>query len=215
MTAPLRALALGPDDADSAVLLLHGFGASAWDLAPLAQDLARPRTRFLLPDAPWLRATIAGGMTVQAWYDIRTIEPSPEREDPAGVRASAAALAALLAAEAARGVPAARTVVAGFSQGGAMALYLGRRHPERLAGMAGLSTYLVLADEPLAPANRATPALLAHGTEDDVVPLARGEEAARRLRAEGRAVRWSAWPTAHAIHPGAVEALRGFLDEVL
>lgn len=214
----LPALELGPDDADACLVLLHGFGASAFDLAPLAEDLALPRTRVVLPNAPVISATIAGGLPLQAWYDIRTLEPSPDREDPAGVRASAADLGQLLAEQAARGIPPERTFLGGFSQGGAMALYVGLRHAERLGALVGLSTYLVLdehLDAEAHPANRRTPVWMAHGTHDDVVPLHRGERAARRLQADGRHVHWETWPVDHSLHPAEIESLRDFLLECL
>jgi len=215
---PPPPLCLGPPDADAVVLLLHGFGADASDLAGLVPALALPGVRFVLPEAPVIRATLSGGWPVQAWYDIRSVQPSPDREDPVGVRASAVALTALLQAEEDRGVPAARMVVAGFSQGGAMALYCGLRYPRRLAGIVGMSSYLVLPatlDEESSPDNLVAPVWLAHGRQDDVVPLHRGEAVAKALRAAGRPVRWQTWPMAHEICREEQDALRSFLAEVL
>lgn len=211
-------LNIGPDDADAVVILLHGFGADARDLASLVPELALPGVRFVLPNAPVIRATLSGGWPVQAWYDIRTLEPSAEREDPAGIRTSAAAITTLLFGEEERGVKPARTVLAGFSQGGAMALHTGLRHEERLAGIVAMSSYLVLPDTVAAeahPINRRTPVWMAHGTVDEVVPIARGEDAARRLREGGWSVAWQTWRMGHAICDEEVAGLRAFLDRVL
>ncbi|MCB9777022.1 MAG: alpha/beta fold hydrolase [Alphaproteobacteria bacterium] len=200
----------------SLVLLLHGFGADADDLRPLVPQLARPGRRFLLPDAPVMRATIAGGWPVRAWYDILPVPwdgPAP-REDAAGVRASAVSLRGLLAdAQAAHGVPDDRVVLAGFSQGAAMALFMGLRHPARVAGIAALSSYLVAPDEPLGAHAAGTPVFMAHGTDDDVVPLARAEHA--RAALADHPLQWSTWPCGHTIHEGALDALSAWLDEVL
>lgn len=214
----LPCLELGPDDADRCVVMLHGFGANAFDLVPLAEDLDLPRTRFVLPNAPIIPATMAGGLPLQAWYDIRTLEPSPDREDPDHIRASAQDIERILDSQRLAGIPAERTVLGGFSQGGAMALHVGLRHPHSLAALVGLSTYLVqpedLAEQRHA-ANRDTPLWLAHGTGDDVVPLARGQASMEQLRRAGHPVHWSTWPVDHQLHRGEIEALRDFLVQRL
>lgn len=215
---PLSSLHLGPADADRVVILLHGFGADARDLASLVPELALPGVRFVLPDAPAIRATLAGGMLVQAWYDIRSLEPGPDREDPEGIRASGQTLRDLVQSECDRGVPAEQIVVGGFSQGGAMALYTGLRFPQQLAGIVAMSSYLVLPEtlqDEAAEQNRQTPIWMAHGTEDDVVPVQRGMAAARALHDGGWPVSMRTWPMPHAIVPGEVAELRRFLGERL
>ena len=219
MSLPSEApIEIGPDDARAVVFLLHGFGADAWDLAGLVPELDLPHIRYVLPDAPLVRATLAGGQLVRAWYDIRTLEPSPHREDASGVRASSSRISALMAEQAARGVPPERMVLAGFSQGGAMALYVGLRHPSALAGLAGMSSYLVLPDTLAAeahPANAATPVWLAHGTQDDVVPFSRGQAARAALEGAERSVQWSTWPIRHEICGPELASLRTFLLDAL
>jgi len=211
-TAPT--LELGPEDADAVVILLHGFGADAADLASTVPELDLPALRFVLPNAPVIKATISAGWPVSAWYDIRTMEPSPDREDPAGVRASAQRLTALLTQQEQRGVAPKRTFLAGFSQGGAMALYTGLRHDERLGGIVAMSSYLPLPAslaKEAHPINARTPVWQAHGTLDEVVPLARGQATAQQLHDAGWPVSWQTWPMGHEICDAELGALRTWL----
>lgn len=202
------------------VLLMHGLGDEGRSFVPLVQELAPAleavgAVRFVFPNAPEMPVTINGGYRMPAWYDI--LGPG-HPEDEAGLRRSQAAIESLIAAEAARGIPASRIVLAGFSQGCAMALLTGLRHRERLAGIAGLSGYLPLAsltaDEADA-ANRATPIFLAHGTQDDIVPLARAEASRDALQALGYDVQWHSYPMAHSLCMEEVGALGAFLAHVL
>jgi phospholipase/carboxylesterase len=161
--------------------------------------------------------TINGGMPMRAWYDIADFDLHA-RQDEAGMRASIAAAEALLARENARGVPDERIVLAGFSQGGAIALAAGLRHPRRLAGIVALSTYLVLGDALAAErsaANAAAPIFQAHGTFDPVVAPPRGADAHARLEALGYAVDWHAYPMAHAVCPQEIDDLRHWLGRRL
>lgn len=204
----------------AAVLLMHGLGDEGRSFVPLVQELgpaleAAGGVRFVFPNAPAMPVTINGGYRMPAWYDI--LGPAGP-EDEAGLRRSQAAIEALIAAEAGRGIPASRIVLAGFSQGCAMALLTGLRQPERLAGIAGLSGYLPLAALTAAEAhaaNRATPIFLAHGTQDDVVPLARAEASRDALRALGYEVQWHSYPMAHSLCREEVDALGAFLARVL
>lgn len=205
--------------ANVALICLHGLGADGAGLAGLADELRLrpdPGVRFIFPDAPVRPVTLNGGMTMPAWYDLFGIDAfSPE--DDAGIQASAAAIRALIDREVARGIDSRRVVLAGFSQGGALALYTGLRCPLPLGGIVGLSTYLPLAQQCLAPNVPLNPApvFLAHGTADTVVPPALGEHAAQGLRARGMDVQWRTYPMAHAVHPAELADLSTWLTRHL
>ncbi|MEZ6017264.1 MAG: dienelactone hydrolase family protein [Planctomycetota bacterium] len=190
--------------ADAAVIWMHGLGASYHDFPPVVPELGLPAghgVRFVFPQAPSIPVTVNGGMVMPAWYDILAMEF--EREvDEAGVRRSAAQVTALIARENARGVPSERIVVAGFSQGGAIALHLGVRHPEALAGVMALSTYLACdgnLDEERTAANAATPILMCHGHSDPMVALGLGVRARQRLLGLGYAVEWREYGMGHQV----------------
>lgn len=190
--------------ADAAVIWLHGLGASYHDFPPVVPALGLARghgVRFVFPQAPAIPVTVNGGMVMPAWYDILAMD-FDRRVDEVGVRRSAAALTALIARETARGVAAERIVVAGFSQGGAIALHLGVRHPERLAGVLALSTYLACdgdLDNERSEANATTPILMCHGHSDPMVALGLGVRARERLKALGHPVEWREYPMAHEV----------------
>lgn len=202
----------------ASLIILHGLGASGDDFIPLAKALdlsAIGPVRFVMPQAPVRPVTINGGHAMPAWYDIY---PDRRVEDEAGLRASQALVEALLAREAARGVPAERTVLAGFSQGCAMALLTGLRHAHRLAGVVGMSGYLPLADKTVAerhPANAHTPIFLAHGTQDDIVVPARAEASRDALQAMGQNVAWHTYPMGHSLCQPEVDDLNDWLLTVL
>lgn len=211
---PTVELATGPQPTH-AVIWLHGLGADGHDFEPLVDQLdhARlPPTRFVFPHAPMRPVTINAGYVMRAWYDIVTTDFSRRREDPRGVRESAAQLEALIARENARGIADANIVVAGFSQGGAIALHTALRHPQRLAGILALSTYLPLA-ESLAgeahAANRATPVFMAHGYGDTVIPYDFAERSGTLLRDAGYPIDWRPYETEHSV---CLEELRDIED---
>lgn len=204
----------------AAVIVLHGLGADGNDFVPIAKELdlrAAGPVRFVFPHAPVMPVTINNGYRMRAWYDILGAD-LVQREDEAGLRASLASVQALLAREKQRGIAPERTVLAGFSQGCAMALLTGLRHEERLAGIAGLSGYLPLAATTAAErsaANARTPLFLAHGTFDNVVPLARGQQSREFLEHLGHAVEWHAYPMAHSVCMEEIQDLNAWLLEVL
>ena len=205
---------------DAAILWLHGLGADAHDFEPIVPQLL-PRQerawRFVFPNAPVRPVTINGGMRMRAWYDIRSFDRSAA-EDEEGFRASAGEIAALIAREEVRGIPAARIVLAGFSQGGAVSLYVAPRYPQRLAGVMGLSCYLPLAARLAAeqlPANAATPLFLAHGSADAVIAPALALRSKELLEAAGYPVEWHEYAMAHAVCPAEIAAIRAFLLRVL
>ncbi|MBK9134523.1 MAG: dienelactone hydrolase family protein [Betaproteobacteria bacterium] len=226
MTA-LQTLVLDPGAAPRAtVVILHGLGADGTDFLPFADELdlaAVGPVRFVFPRAPVRPVTANGGARMRAWYDIVAFGASDQsgpdrREDEAGLRASFAAVHALLDAEVARGVPADRIVLAGFSQGCAITLGAGLRYGQRLAGLIGMSGYLPLATTAAAErhaANAATPVLLAHGTRDPVVAAARGEAARDAVAALGNPVQWHDYPMEHSVCIEEVQEVERFLRRVL
>src|SRR5262245_60490506 len=183
------------------VLWLHGLGADGHDFEPIVPELRLGfAVRFVFPHAPVRAVTINRGMAMRAWYDILGFDRRA-KEDAAGIRASAAAVTELVDREVERGVPSDRIVLAGFSQGGAIALHTALREPRPLAGILALSTYLplgaTLAAERSA-ANGRVPIFMAHGTDDGVVPLELAETSRSVLEALGYAIEWRAYPMAHS-----------------
>ena len=204
----------------AAVIWLHGLGADGHDFASLVPELdlsGCPPIRFVFPHAPSMPVTVNGGYVMPAWYDI--LGPNLiSQQDAAGIQSSGRAIVALIAQEVARGIPAERIVLAGFSQGCAMALHTGLRLPQRLAGIMALSGYLPLADRLAAerhPANAQTPIFMAHGTQDPVVVIARGEASRDALAALGQPVAWHSYPMPHSLHPQEIADISAFLAQVL
>lgn len=202
------------------VIVLHGLGADGNDFVPIAEELdlsAVGPLRFVFPHAPVRPVTINGGYRMRAWYDILGTEMQ-RREDETGLRASRAAVAALIDREVARGIAASRIVLMGFSQGCAMTLLTGLRYPQRLAGLVGLSGYLPLAGSTAAEAaaaNRDLPIFLAHGTQDPVLVLERGSRSRDELLALGYPVEWHEYPMAHSVSPEEIVDLNRWLLKVL
>jgi phospholipase/carboxylesterase len=202
----------------AAVVWMHGLGADGYDFVdvPPMLELQLP-VRFLFPHAPMQPVTINGGMVMRAWYDVRH-DAGVRREDETGIRASQRRVEALIAREKARGIPAKRLILAGFSQGGAMALQTGLRHPERLAGVMALSGFLPLADRlaaEAAAANRDVPIFLAHGTHDPVIPLARAEHARAALGGLGYRVEWHEYHMPHSVCPEELADIGAWLARIL
>src|SRR3954466_3680153 len=202
------------------ILILHGLGADGNDFVPVAEELQLDRigpVRFLFPHAPVMPVSINNGYRMRAWYDIVGFDADAP-QDEAGLRRSQAMVEALLKREKERGIPANRIVLAGFSQGCAMALLAGLRHGKRLAGIAGLSGYLPLAKTTAAErsvANKDTPIFLAHGTSDDIVALPRGEASRDALQALGANVEWHSYPMGHSVCMEEVADLNAWLVRVL
>ncbi|HEX5044957.1 MAG TPA: alpha/beta fold hydrolase [Candidatus Polarisedimenticolaceae bacterium] len=193
-----------PGPARAAVLFLHGLGADGHDFEPVVPLLGLPPghgVRFVFPHAPSRPVTVNGGMVMPAWYDIRGLDLG-QNPDAHGIESSSRLIRTLLEREVERGIPAERIVLGGFSQGGAMALQVGLTHRERLAGLLGLSCYLPLPDRVRgeeAQANRSTPIFMGHGTDDDIVPVERGEASQTFLRQAGYPVEWKTYPMAHQV----------------
>jgi len=204
----------------ASVIWLHGLGADGHDFVPIVPELGLPpalSVRFVFPHAPTRPVTINGGMVMRAWYDV-VDAGGARREVEAGVRESQRRIEALIERERGRGTPSAAIVLAGFSQGGAMALHTGLRHPERLAGIMALSCFLPLGDTlpaEASAANRETPIFMAHGTGDPLIPLARGLEARDRLVTLGYPVSWHQYPMPHAVCAEEIADIAHWLRETL
>jgi len=202
------------------VIVLHGLGADGNDFVPIAQELelaAVGPVRFVFPHAPVIPVTINNGYRMRAWYDVLGAD-LVLREDEAGLRRSQGAVEELLEREKKRGVPAGRIVLAGFSQGCAMSLLTGLRHKERLAGIAGLSGYLPLAQSTAterSDANALTPIFMGHGRQDNVVDIERGKTAREVLRALGYEVQWHEYPMAHSVCMEEIADMNNWLLKVL
>lgn len=202
------------------VLWLHGLGADGNDFAGIVPQLDLAGcgpVRFVFPHAPSIPVTINGGYVMPAWYDIVGTNLI-SRQDAAGIEKSERAIIDLLQREAARGIRFKRMVLAGFSQGCAMALHTGLRFGHRLAGIVALSGYLPLADRfsnERSPANAHTPVFMAHGTQDPVVVIQRGEESRDVLQRLGHAVQWHTYPMPHSVHPAEIADIATFLRRVL
>ena len=194
-------------DPQAAIIWMHGLGADGNDFVPIVRELdltGVPPTRFLFPHAPRRPVTINNGYVMRAWYDVTygDLEGRSRRADEQGVRASEQAIGALIARECTRGIRSKAIVLAGFSQGGAIALQTGLRHASPLAGVMALSTYLPLAESlpsEAAPANARTRIFMAHGTEDPVVPYAMGSGSRDFLTALGYDVEWHEYRMPHSV----------------
>jgi len=202
------------------VIVLHGLGADGNDFVPFAQELdlaAVGPVRFVFPHAPVMPVTVNNGFRMRAWYDILGRE-LVQREDEAGLRRSLASVEELLATQKQRGMPVGRTVLAGFSQGCAMALLTGVRHRERLAGIVGMSGYLPLASATAAErsdANAHTPIFMGHGEHDEIVIVERGRASRDALDALGYPVEWHEYPMAHSVCMEEIADLNGWLVRAL
>jgi phospholipase/carboxylesterase len=204
--------------ADRSIIWLHGLGADGHDFEPLVPELALPfAIRFVFPHAPIRAVTINAGMRMRAWYDLVSLDRAA-REDEAGIRASAAAVNELIERERKRGIGPGRIVLAGFSQGGAIALHTGLRAPDALAGIVALSTYLPLAHTAAAERSAAsaqTPIWMAHGDADPVIALASATASRDVLEQLGFRLTWNTYPMGHGVCAEQVDDLRAWLADRL
>ena len=201
------------------VIWLHGLGADGNDFVPVIQELALPplAIRFVFPHAPMRPVTINGGFVMRAWYDI-AYQDLVMKEDEPGVRQSQKMIEELVAKESTRGVPPNRIVIAGFSQGGVIALQTALRHPKRLAGVMSLSAYLPLVatvEMERNPANNDMPVFLGHGIMDNIVPLPLGTTSRDRLIKLGYDIDWHQYPMAHSVCPEELEDIGAWFTRVL
>ena len=218
---PLETVELEPpSSAQAAVVWMHGLGADGHDFESLVPELQLPSSlavRFVFPHAPVRPVTINGGHRMRAWYDVAGFDRRAPQDEP-GIRESAEAIGALVKRERERGIAASRILVAGFSQGGAMALFTALRWPERLGAIVALSTYLPLADslrDELQPANAGVPVFMAHGQFDQVLPQSLGEFSRDALLSLGCPVDWHSYPMPHSVCLEEVADLRRFMLSVL
>lgn len=205
------------ENPQGSVIWLHGLGADGHDFEPIVPELRLPRElalRFVFPHAPVQPVTINGGMAMRSWYDIRSLD-SDDRADRAGVLQSRAILESLITREIERGVPASRIVIAGFSQGGAVAIHTALQTQQPIAGLMALSTYMALPDDiETASDRRDLPIFMAHGTFDPVLQLAWGRGSADRLVAAGYSVDWHEYPMAHAVCPQEIADISRWLQSI-
>jgi phospholipase/carboxylesterase len=215
-------LETGPNPT-AAVIWMHGLGADGNDFVPIVNELdlsGAPAIRFIFPHAPQMPVTINNGYVMRAWYDVSfgDLEGTTKRADEKGVRQSQAQIGELIRREATRKIPNENIVLAGFSQGGAIALQTALRYPEKLAGVMALSCYLPCSDSFAAEASAAnakTPVLIAHGTQDPVVGYAMGKNSRDTLVKAGYAVEWREYPMQHSVCLEEVRDIGAWLTRVL
>ena len=217
----LEAVELEPSTAaDAAVVWMHGLGADGHDFESLVPELQLPSSlavRFVFPHAPVRPVTINGGHRMRAWYDVAGFDRRAV-QDERGIRESAEGIGALVKRERERGIAGSRILVAGFSQGGAMALFTALRWPERLGAIVALSTYLPLAEslqDEISPANKGVPVFMAHGQFDPILPQSLGETSRDALQSLGCPVDWHSYPMPHSLCLEEIADLRRFLLTVL
>lgn len=206
----------------AAVIWMHGLGADANDFVPIVKELDLsdcPTIRFVFPNAPQIPVTLNGGYIMRAWYDIAAAGTDiNKREDETGLRQSQQQINALIARENARGIPTDKIILAGFSQGCAMSLQTGLRHPQKLAGIMGLSGYVPLADKVATErhaANQDTPIFLVHGTSDPVIPIQRAQQSRDLLLSLGYSIEWHDYWMQHSVSPQEIIDIGNWLRKVL
>lgn len=210
----------GGEDPEASVIWLHGLGADGSDFVPIVEQFGLAeycKVRFVFPHAPVRPITVNNGMSMRGWYDIFALDLS-RREDLQGIQASFKLLELLIEREIGLGVPTHRIILAGFSQGGAMALYTGLRYPKPLGGIIALSTYLLIADQfakERHPVNQTIPIFIAHGLFDPIVPLILGETCRQQLKGLGHSVEWHSYPMPHSVIPEEIQDIGGFLKKIL
>ncbi len=208
------------ENAQASVIWLHGLGADGHDFEPIVPELRLPESlpvRFVFPHAPVRPVTLNGGMAMRAWYDIIALGGNAQQDEP-GIRESEQHVHALIRRENDRGIPSGRIVLAGFSQGGAIALHTGVRYPEPLAGIMGLSTYLPLIDSvssERSSANSDTPVFMAHGSADPVLPMQMGQKSREFMEQLGYRVEWHDYPMEHAVCLEEIRAIGDWLQRAL
>jgi phospholipase/carboxylesterase len=207
----------------ASIIWMHGLGADGNDFVPIVGELGldtAPAVRFIFPHAPMRPVTINNGYVMRAWYDVSfgDLEGTSRRADERGVRESQALINALIEREEKRGIATASILLAGFSQGGAIALHTGLRHPRKLAGVMALSTYLPLGESlpaEASAANKGTPVFMAHGLFDPVVPLMMGAGSMTFLAGLGYAVEWHQYSMQHSVCPEEIQDIGTWLCRVL
>lgn len=214
MTAPLI---IQPEYFTASIIWLHGLGADGYDFEPIVDRLGFKHIKFILPHAPEMPVTRNNGYVMPAWYDLYGTT-GLSQEDETGIRKTQAYIDGLIAQEIESGIPSERIAIAGFSQGGAIALQTALRYQSQLAGVLALSTYLPLNESlasELSPANQTTPIFMAHGTVDDVIPLATAQQSHAILKAQGLSVDFHEYSMAHSLCEAEIEHIQQFLKRIL
>ena len=202
---------------NASVIWMHGLGADGHDFVPVVDILDLPTVRFILPHAPYQKITRNNGYEMRAWYDIYGLTPI-SREDVTGIQASQSMISQLILQEIERGIPASRIVLAGFSQGGAIALHTALRYNSALAGVLALSTYLPLKAQlshEKSQDNQQTPILMAHGTFDEVITLDMAKASLDELQSQQYTVDWREYPMAHSVCNAEIADIKQFLSHTL
>jgi len=216
----LQTAANDSNQADATVIWLHGLGADGNDFVPIVSELTLPallNIRFIFPHAPVRPITINQGYRMRGWYDITSLDIA-NRDDEAGIIESSNLLTRLCDEQVAQGVAAERIIVAGFSQGGAIALHAGLRYAKALGGIMALSTYLPMSQrlaQEAAAANRNTPVFMAHGLHDDVVAMQFGLQTRTLLQQQGYQVQWHDYAMGHSVCREEISDISGWLGTVL
>ena len=201
----------------ASVIWLHGLGADGHDFVPVVNMLNLPNIRFILPHAPYQKISMNNGYEMRAWYDLFGLQ-SKHPQDATGIEKTQAYIESLIAKENSRGIANERIVIAGFSQGGAIALHLAARQQQALAGVLALSTYLPLQDKLASQKTSSslnTPIFMAHGTFDEVITLERCQQSLGVLQENGYQIEWHQYPMAHSVYPQEMNDIRAFLQRVL
>ncbi len=203
------------------VIWLHGLGADGNDFVPVVDELEKraiDNCRFVFPHAPMRAVTINGGMSMRAWYDITSLDFDQREQDAAGTAESKELVESLINRENTRGISTDKIVLAGFSQGGAIALHTALRLPDQLAGVMALSTYLPMADTLAAerhPANQQTPIFMAHGSHDEVIALRYAQASKETLEKHNYNVGWKTYPMGHSLSMEEIIDIAGWLKTLL
>ncbi|MDO8954018.1 MAG: dienelactone hydrolase family protein [Gammaproteobacteria bacterium] len=222
MPTILESIIVEPKEAPvAAVIWLHGLGSNGHDFVPAIEALAladKHKIRFILPHAPVQPVTVNAGMMMRAWYDINSLDRELHKQDAEGIHKSYEAVSLLIDQQIAAGIPSNKIIIAGFSQGGAIALYTGLCYGYTLAGIIGLSTYLPVSEiitQQKHSSNATTPVLMIHGTHDDVIPLRDAEDSKDALLAMNCAVTWQTYTMGHSVCPQELFLIMQWLEERL
>ncbi len=205
---------------DASIIWLHGLGADGHDFEPAVRDLELPdrlSVRFIFPHAPTIPVTINNGYIMPAWYDFKQTDLGIEHDEP-GIARSTKQIQQLIEEQEMHGIPPGRIILAGFSQGGAMAIHCGLRQNEPLAGIIALSTYLLMPDHmenEIKPSACTVPIFMAHGADDPVVPFAAGEASRRKLETAGCHIEWHSYPMEHSVCPREIKDIGLWIGSIL
>lgn len=208
-----NSIEISSGEPEYSVIWLHGLGADGNDFVPVVELLNLPNYRFILPHAPYQKVTLNNGHEMRAWYDLYGLTPD-SKQDEVGIRASQVRIEALIEKEVERGIPKHHIMLAGFSQGGAIALHTTLRYKEKLGGVIALSTYLPLKkllSTEKSIENQQTPIFMAHGTHDDVISMSTSKLSLQLLEAEQYQVQWHEYPITHSVSIAEIDEIRSFL----